>query len=144
MMIIYDDHTGWSYMMIIYDNHQWSSSYVMIIYDAHIWWLSMIIIIYVIWDHLGVIWETFGNHLGSIWETSGRVEAEEASGGQISYYLPHSRTECKSSIKISISRRFFEGTIEFGCIFTAISARGSVRGSQVPCKAPLPRPWEPL
>ena len=66
----------------------------------------MIIIIYVIWDHLGVIWETFGNHLGSIWETSGRVEAEEASGGQISYYLPHSRTECTSSIKFKFHESF--------------------------------------
>ena len=72
--------------------------------------------------HLAGIWEASGRHLGAIWEpfgiyleTAGRVEAEEASGGQISYYVPRSRTECKSCIEISISRCFFEGTI---CIFT--------------------------
>ena len=123
MMIIYDDHTRWSCMMIIYGDHIWWS-YMMIIYDDHTWWSFMmityvyIVIIYddhlgVIWEscgsHLEVIWETFGSHLGSIWEpfgihleTSGRMEAEEASGGQISYHVPHSRTECKSSIKLSI------------------------------------------
>ena len=70
-----------------------------------------------IWEasgrHLGGIWEASGRHLEAIWEpfgihleTAGRMEAEEASGGQISYYVPHSRTECKSSIKMSISRGF--------------------------------------
>ena len=50
--------------------------------------------------HWGIIWDPFGIHWGAIWEpfgihleTSGRMEAEEASGGQIS-------TGCKSSIKI--------------------------------------------
>ena len=51
-------------------------------------------------------------------KTAGGVEAEEASGGQISNYVPHSATECKSSIKISISRGVFEGTINYDCIFT--------------------------
>ena len=53
---------------------------------------------------MGSIWEAFGIHL----ETSGRMEAEEASGGQILNYVPHSAAECKSSINMSISRRFFE------------------------------------
>ena len=114
----------------------------MIIYDDHLG---------VIWEssgsHLGVIWETFGSHLGSIWEpfgihleTSGRMEAEEASGGQISYHVPHSRTECKSSIKISILRGVFEGTINYDCIFTARSARRQRGGSRVQLEGPLPRP----
>jgi hypothetical protein len=87
----------------------------------------------VIWGssgrHLRVIWDPFGSHLGAIWEpfgihleTSGRMEAEEATGGQISDYLTPSATECKSSIKISISRGGFEGTINYDCIFTATSA----------------------
>ena len=75
--------------------------------------------------HLEGIWEASGRHLGGIWEpfgihleTAGGVEAEEASGGQISNYVPRSAAECKSSIKISISRRVFEGTINYDCIFT--------------------------
>ena len=87
-----------------------------------------------IWEasggHLGVIWETFGSHLGAIWEafgihleTSGRMKAEEASGGQISYYVPPSATECKSSFKISISQTVFQGTIAFVLVFTTIYAR---------------------
>ena len=59
-------------------------------------------------------WEPFGIHL----ETSGRMEAEEASGGQISYYVPHSRTECKSCMEISILRGGFDGTINYDCTFT--------------------------
>ena len=46
-----------------------------------------------------------------IWETSGKMEVEEASGGQISYYVPHSRTECNSSIKMLILHCVFEGQI---------------------------------
>ena len=79
-----------------------------------------------IWEasgkHLGSIWEASGRHLGGIWgtfgrhlETSGRMKAEEASGGQISYYVPHSATECKSSFKISISR----GVLRVPSIMTA-------------------------
>ena len=56
--------------------------------------------------HLEGIWEASGRHLGGIWEpfgihleTAGVLEAEEASGGQISNYVPHSATECKSAIK---------------------------------------------
>ena len=97
---------------------------MMIKYDDHLG---------VIWEssgsHLGVIWETFGSHLGSIWEpfgihleTSGRMEAEEASGGQISYYLPHSRTECTSSIKMWILRVVFEGDITVDRKITATYA----------------------
>ena len=52
------------------------------------------------------------------------MEAEEASGGQISDYLTPSAMECNSSIKISISRRGFEGTINYDCIFTATYADG--------------------
>ena len=129
-------------MMIIHDDHLWWS-YIVIMYDDHIWWSSG--------SHLGVIWGSSGRHLGVIWdpfgihlETSGRMEAEEASGGQISYYVPHSRTECKSSINISILRCVFDGTINYGCIFTARSAGRQRHGSRTPCKAPLPRPWEPL
>ena len=91
-------------------------------------------------DHLGVIWESsgsYGGHLGDIWEsfgihleTSGRMEAEEASGSQISYYVPHSRTECKSSINICILRIVFEGTINYDCIFTATSAPRQRAGSR--------------
>ena len=138
---MYDDNIRWSYMMIIHDDHIWWS-YMMIIWESSGSHLG------VIWGssgrQLGVIWESFGNHLGSIWETSGRMEAEEASGSQISYYVPHSRTECKSSITILILRCVFEGTINYGCIFTARSARRQRDGSRAPCKAPLPRPWEPL
>jgi hypothetical protein len=78
---------------------------------------------------LGIIWDPFGTHWGTIWEpfgihleTSGRMEAEEASGGQISDYLTPSAMECNSSIKISISRGGFEGTINYDCIFTATYA----------------------
>ena len=71
--------------------------------------------------HLEGIWEASGRHLGAFWDPFGDswgVEAEEASGGQISNYVPHSAAECKSSIKMSISRRGFEGTINYDCIFT--------------------------
>ena len=50
------------------------------------------------------------------------MEAEEASGGQISDYFTPSATECKSCIKISISRGGFEGTINYDSIFTATYA----------------------
>ena len=120
-------------MTIIYDNH------MMIINDHH--HICHLGSSGVIWEssgrHLGDTWESFGIHLGSIWEpfgrhleTSGRMEAEEASGGQISYYMPHSRTECKSSIKISISRGVFDGTINYDCIFTATSVPGKRAGSR--------------
>ena len=78
----------------------------------------MVLFVIIIWEasgrHLGGIWEPFGIHL----ETAGGLEAEEASGGQISNYVPHSAAECKSSIKMSISRRVFEGTINYDCILT--------------------------
>ena len=61
--------------------------------------------------HLGAIWDPFRSPLGAIWETSGRTYGEEASGGQISYYVPHSRKECKSSIYLCILRSVFEGQI---------------------------------
>ena len=152
MMITYDDHTWWSYMMIIYDDHIWCS-YMMSIYDDHIWWSSGSHL-GVIWGssgrHLGVIWDPFGTHLGAIWEpfgihleTSGRMEAEEASGGQISDYLTPSATECKRSIKFSISRWFFEGTINYECIFTATYAADLRERFAGPLQGPLPRPWEP-
>ena len=105
----------------------------------------------VIWEssggHLEDIWESFGIHLGAIWEpfgihleTSGRMEAEEASGGQISDYLTPSATECKSSIKISISRGVFEGTINYDCIFTATSDAGRRGRFPIQLEGPLPRP----
>ena len=131
--------------MIIYDDHTWWSSH-----DDHIWWSYMMMIwessgshLGVIWGssgrHLGVIWEPFGSHLGSIWETSGRMEAEEASGGQISYYVPHSRTECKSSIKIL---EFYEVFLRVPSIMTAYLRlqdlrAGSVHGSQRILARPL-------
>ncbi len=104
-----------------------------------------------IWEsfgiHLGAIWEPFGSHLGAIWdpfgihlETSGRMEAEEASGGQISDYLTPSATECKSCIKISISRGGFEGTINYDCIFTATYGAGRHARFVVQLEGPLPRP----
>ena len=88
-----------------------------------------------IWEasggHLGGIWEASGRHLGGIWEpfgihleTAGGVEAEEASGGQISNYVPHSATECKSSINISISRGVCEGTINYDCILQSDMGAG--------------------
>ena len=66
---------------------------------------------FVCYHDLGGIWEPFGIHL----ETAGGVEAEEASGGQISNYVPHSAAECKSSIKILISR----GVLRVPSIMTA-------------------------
>ena len=81
--------------------------------------------------HLGGIWEPFGIHL----ETSGRMEAEEASGGQISYHVPHSRTECKSFIICFILRRVFEGTINYDYIFTATSAPRQRAGSPYSSRA---------
>ena len=104
-----------------------------------------------IWEasgkHLGSIWEASGRHLGGIWgtfgrhlETSGRMEAEEASGGQISYFVPHSATECKSSIKMSISRRVFEGTINYDCIFTVRYGCRLFHGDGRQVKGPLPTP----
>ena len=74
MMNIYDDHLG-----VIWEP---SGSHLGVIWGSS-------------GRQLGVIWKPFGSHLGSNSETSGRMEAEEASGGQISYYVPHSRTECK-------------------------------------------------
>ena len=142
MMIIYDDNIWWYYMMIIYDDYKWWSD-MMIIYDDHIWWSSGSHL-GAIWEpsggHLGDIWESFGSHLGAIWETPGRTEAEEASGGQISYYVPHSRTECKFYIKMLILHCVFEGTIHFGRIFTNRSVPGSRGRSRLHIKAPLPRP----
>ena len=73
-------------------------------------------------------------------ETSGRMEAEEASGEQISNYAPHSATECKSSIKISISRGFFEGTINYDCIFTVRYGGRLFTGDVAQVKGPLPGP----
>ena len=85
---------------------------------------------------MGSIWKPFGIHL----ETSGRMEAEEASGGQISDYFTPSATECKSSIKISISRGVFEGTINYDCIFTATSDAGRRERFAIQLEGPLPRP----
>ena len=67
--------------------------------------------------------------------TSGRVEAEEASGVQISYYFTSSETECDSSIKLSILQRGFEGTINDDCIFTETSAPRQRTGSRVQLEA---------
>ena len=86
--------------------------------------------------HLGGIWEASGMPL----ETSGRMEAEEASGGQISNYVPHSATECKSAIKISISRGGFDGTINCDYIFAVRYERRLFTGSRRYVKAPLPTP----
>ena len=102
---------------------------------------------FVCYHDLGGIWEASGRHLGDIWEpfgihleTAGGVEAEEASGGQISNYVPHSAAECKSSIKMSISRIVFEGTINYDCIFTVTYGGRLFTGSRLPVKGPLPRP----
>ena len=144
MMTIYDDNIWWSYMMIIYDDHIWWS-YMMITYDHHIWQSYMMIIndhhhichLGVIWEsygkHMGDIWESFGIHLGAIWDPFGDIWEDggwRGIRGQISYHVPHSRTECKSFIKIAISRGVFEGTINYDCIFTARSAPRQRAGSR--------------
>jgi hypothetical protein len=80
----------------------------------------------VIWktfdNHLGSFWEPFGSHLGAIWdpfgihlETSGRMEAEEASGGQISdTSLPLQR-----DAKVPLKFEFHEGVLRVPSIMTA-------------------------
>ena len=54
-----------------------------------------------IWEapgkHLAIIREALWSYLGTIWETFGGSGAEEASGGQISYYVRHSHTEWPES-----------------------------------------------
>ena len=71
--------------------------------------------------HLEAIWDPFRSHLDAIWETSGRTLAEEASGGQISYHVPHSRTECKSSLFLFILQSVFEVyQTGLGCGFWAL------------------------
>ena len=71
MMIIYDDHIWSTYMIIIYDDHQWSSSYM----SSGVIWESSGSHLGDIWEspgrHLDVIWEPFGIHLGDIWESGG-------------------------------------------------------------------------
>ena len=71
----------------------------------------------------------FSENSIAIWETSGRTEAEEASGGQISYYVPHSRTECKSSFLLFILRGVFGGQITKHCKLQAKMLRGIVNGA---------------
>ena len=124
MMIIYDDHIDdhiwWSYTMITFDDHL-CSSYLMLIYDEHIrWWSGSHV--GVIWktfeNHLGSIWEPFGTHLGAMWDpfgTSGRMEAEEASGGQISdTSLPLQR-----NAKVPLTFQFHKGVLRVPSIMTA-------------------------
>ena len=57
MMIIYDDHIWWSYVMIICDHHIWSS-YMIILHDDHIWSSYMIIIRGLVW--FGLVWDGLG------------------------------------------------------------------------------------
>ena len=52
-------------------------------------------------------------------EAGGTTEKDPGSLKSIN--RKHSRTECKNSLEMSILRSVFEGTIEFVCIFTAIS-----------------------
>ena len=111
MITYYDDHTRWSL-----NDHLWWS--YLLTYDEHIRWWSG--------SHVGVIWKTFENHLGSIWEpfgspfgihleTSGRMEAEEASGGQISdTSLPLQR-----NAKVPLKFQFHEGILRVPSIMTA-------------------------
>ena len=72
-----------------------------------------------IWSHLEAfraIWDIWT--LEATMSHPGGTQETKAFGGQISENVTLSRTEYKSSFKVSISRRFFNGTIDYALIFT--------------------------